>query len=179
MLMLDPHSVWLDSERLGPVRLDGVREVTVEREATALDERGDASGASTTIAGVLRERVRVRVLQDQARACELLPGDSGSLVALAKPNAAGRGVRLGARCVVTRVAYGAARGGGSGPRVLTLIAIATSGGEDPVTVSGPPRKPVRALPDRRRTEAAPADDGGGAPGFIGGVLEPGGGETPE
>lgn len=143
MIILNPDSVTFDG-----VRWDGVRSVTIDREAVSVAEEWSDEGAHCLFVDVPRVRttVRVRRVVEAARgdapreAPGVLefprPGDEGVLrvrVGAARSDRQRRSVEV--RCVALRAVVSAGPEGTTAE--VVLAGVATLAGIDPVQVGAP------------------------------------------
>ncbi len=143
MIILNPDTVMFDG-----VRWDGVRSVTIDREAVSVAEEWSDDGPHCLFVDVPRVRTTLRVRRaveaargDGSREAPGVlefpgPGDEGVLrvqVGAVRSDRQRRSVEV--RCVVLRAAVSA------GPEGMTaeivLAGVATLGGIDPVQVGAP------------------------------------------
>ncbi len=132
-----------DTVRFGTRRWSDALTVAIDRSAitTAIDT--DDDGPHPVFADVTEQHARIRVLRvpRPGEPHPLLPGTEATLVIDVSPAGSGAGkTRLRAQAVLIDVAHDLSHNRPA-RQTITLLAIATSGADDPIEISTPAPEP--------------------------------------
>lgn len=132
MLVINPREV-----RFGNKQWKGVRAVVIDRVAAVEVVAWSDLGPFVELADVPEQRVTIKVVRDLVgdEIDEPKPGDEATLrVAVSATAGAGGRVEVSALVVVLRVTHEFKAGGGA-QQTVTMVAVASDGSTDPVTIT--------------------------------------------